>query len=247
MRLLIVPIGKNHKPIEEEIIELETNSEESISKALLSVMKGKRYSIEIYKNLKDFLVLHIDIETGVSFYVENKQEHKYVFEKHPYEDAIDLIKIYIAPNGSEKLKQIFVNHKEKLKRLEKERYDKWKIEYHINQKKERKNNIIKYSILFIILGVFSSIVYLIFIDELRFIGRKTITKKGVITKTDFHHIGSGYYMQTVKYKFVYNDIFYSDDFEAGKLLGKQYVGDSVLIKFRETNPTVSKYIKTIYE
>lgn len=247
MRLIIIPIDKNFEAEEEGIVEIETNSEEEIIQTLSSIIKGKSYSIETYKNLNDFLIFHIDIEKGVSFYLKDKQEYKYMFNDSAYENTINFIKTYVQPGGSQILKQLFLKHNEKIKKKEKEKFNTWKVKYQNNLKKEKKKNTIKYALFFTVFGVISFIIYLVFINELRFIGRENMYKNGVIINTQFRHMGSGYYTQTVFYEFTYQGKKYSNSFEAGKRLGKQFEGDSIMVKFRKSNPEISKYIKTIYE
>jgi hypothetical protein len=84
--------------------------------------------------------------------------------------------------------------------------------------------------------------YLWYVDELQFIGQKTQLTKAQITKTRFHHIGRGYYMQNVVYEFTYKNKKYIGEFEAGKIMGKRNIGEYVQIKFSTYNPDHSKLI-----
>jgi hypothetical protein len=102
------------------------------------------------------------------------------------------------------------------------------------------NKRVFYTIIVFIALLFTS--YLWYVDELQFIGQKTQLTKAQITKTRFHHIGRGYYMQTVNYEFEYNNKKYTGEFEVGKIMGKRDVGEHIQIKFSTYNPNHSKLI-----
>lgn len=246
MRLLIIPRDANAAPIEDEIIELETTSEIELSKKLYALMKGRMYSIEVYKNLKDFAIFNIGEEEAIAFYIENKNELKLEFTKNGYEEIVQLIKTYIKPNGSSLLKTIFINQKEIEDKIKKENYDRWKAKYEVQRVKDKKLNLLKYSLFGVILVLIFYTVYLLKNDELRFIGRENLEKKAVIVNTYFYPTAGGYY-QKVFYEFKHNNKTYKAMFTANKFIGKQFNGDSVMVKFRKNNPNVSKYLYTVYE
>lgn len=84
--------------------------------------------------------------------------------------------------------------------------------------------------------------YLWYTDELQFIGQNTHLTKAKVTETSLHHIGKGYYMQTVQYEFEFDKKKYHSEFEVGKILGKQKPDDFIQIKFSTYNPNRSKVI-----
>lgn len=112
--------------------------------------------------------------------------------------------------------------------------------------KEKKNGILRFISALAIAGLIFYVIHLLYTDELRFIGRNNVVKKGVIIETKFYRAKGGY-KQRVRYEFEYKNIEYRGIFRVGEIIGEQYVGDSVLIKFRASDPTISKWVKTIYE
>ena len=53
--------------------------------------------------------------------------------------------------------------------------------------------------------------------------------------------------QKVTYEFKFNDIYYTNTFNAGRLEGKHSIGDTILVKFTTKNPTISRRLKTLNE
>lgn len=247
MRLIIIPYDENFEIKENEIIEIETISEDQINRTLLSLMEGKYYTVEIYKNINDLCVFNIGANEGRILLFENREQFELKVGSDIFDVSIDTIKKYIKPEGHKFVKHLITTQNEIHELIKKERNEEWKKNYTVKSKIESKRNTIKSVSMVVIIIIFLTALYLFWVDELRFIGRENIEKKGVITKATFHHIGSGYYMQTVLYKFEHNNLEYFGEFEAGKRIGKQFEGDSILIKFRKSDPKVSKYIRTTYE
>ncbi len=57
-----------------------------------------------------------------------------------------------------------------------------------------------------------------------------------------YHWGKGFYFQKVTYAFEFEGETYQGQFKAGKLKGKQFVGDFIKVKFAKNNPKKSKLI-----
>ncbi len=130
--------------------------------------------------------------------------------------------------------------------MEKKNYARWKRQYSIARKKERKTTITKNIIAILCCFLIFYVISLFWNDEIRFWGRKTEINKGVITHTEFKFSGGarGYY-QKVTYQFIYKQKIYKTYFWANKFVDKQFVGDSIYIKFEVNNPNNSKYLSTI--
>ena len=243
MRLIILPFDDELKLIESDVLEIESSNSLDIKNKLQYIMKGKLYQIEVYKNLQDSIFIQLeDIGANGSFNYE-KIRHKIEFENSPYEKVIELIKNYIEDSGSEKLNTEFLAKEEERKKIEKEKYKNWKKDYDVKLKSEKKGNT-KFLILFLLgLSFLFSLLYLWWIDELRFIGRTNIEKKGIITYTKFFPVGTGH-KQKVTYKYTFNNKLYKNNFIADRFTGKKNEGDSIKIKFRESNPSI---VKTIHK
>jgi hypothetical protein len=136
------------------------------------------------------------------------------------------------------------SNKPKFKELSDADYKIWKENYLIEKKNENRKSIIRISIVLFISGLIFTSTYLWSTDELQFIGQETEYCKAKVIKTNMHHIGRGFYMQTVKYEYAYNGQKYLDEFEVGIITGKQQIGGVIKIKVSKSFPHLSKYIET---
>ena len=59
-------------------------------------------------------------------------------------------------------------------------------------------------------------------------------KKGIITNTEFFPVAGGY-KQKVIYQYKFKNEIYENTFIADKFTGKKVIGDSIKIKFKESN------------
>lgn len=132
------------------------------------------------------------------------------------------------------------NNDEDLKKLL-----EWRREFNINRKKEKsikKRNIALTFLILICILIFG---YFWFTGELKFIGHPVNYATAKVVNTKMHHIGRGNYMQTVTYKFEYENKIYTSTFEVGQGIGKQENGNLLKVKFSTSNPNVSKFINVI--
>ena len=74
---------------------------------------------------------------------------------------------------------------------------------------------------------------------MQFIGRATQEKMGVIKEAEFYKESGKFVFQYVVYEFEFEGKTYEGRFKANKFTGRFYVGDSILIKFRESAPNYS--------
>lgn len=244
MRLLILPFDDKFQVIESDIYELESSSKEEVLKSLNLVIKGKSYQIEVYKNIHDSLFFQLDEEILISAFNYNKKEYHKGVNISAYETMIEIINIYLSENGSQMIRDDFQKEEEIRKTKEKEKYEKWKEKYILTQERDKKTNIKKVGIALgatLILFLFGK---LIWDDELRFIGRQTEIKKGVITEIRLMPVRGNKYYQRVTYEFTFDGKTYKNYFTADKYTGMQYEQDSVLIKFDTNNPDRSKFISS---
>ena len=117
-------------------------------------------------------------------------------------------------------KQILSN-KPKFKELSPADFNIWKENYRAEKRIENRKSIIRSSIALVISGLIFTTIYLWWTEDLQFIAQETEYCKAKVIKTNMHHIGRGFYMQTVKYEYVYNGQKYLDEFEVGKITGKE--------------------------
>ena len=77
------------------------------------------------------------------------------------------------------------------------------------------------------------------------------TTTAYVKKADPLHQGRGYYKLKINYEYSYKGNQYQNSFDHG--LGKIYnkrafeIGDSILIKFLESDPNESKFVKITYD
>ena len=77
------------------------------------------------------------------------------------------------------------------------------------------------------------------------------TTSAYVHKADALHQGRGYYKLKINYEFNYNGNQYQNSFSHD--LGRPYnkkaydIGDSLLIKFLESDPNESKFVKITYD
>ncbi len=242
MRLLIIPFDENLQPIESDIFELESSSKEEIISTLKMVMKDKPYHVEVYKNITNSFITQFGNNSSIAFLNYNKTNYEEKFHDSPYEKSMSLIHSYIEDNGAERLKEFFIKEEKKRKKTEKEKYEKWKKEYDVSHKKEKKSNFKLIALSLVVVSFLFFLGYLIWNDEFRFIGRKTEVKKAVITRIGLMKVPSGGYYQRVTYEFSFNEKRYVNYFTADKFTGMQSQGDTIHVKFRVSNPEDSKRV-----
>jgi hypothetical protein len=244
MRLIIIPFDDKMNAIDSETLELANCTKKEIKEQLKAVMKGKLYQIEIYKSLNDSLFIQLDsdsISSTIIFLNYNKKEYTEEVKEHGYENAMTTINEYLEEDGGERVSRYFTEKEEERKRLEKEKFEKWKKTYDPNV--DRRDKIpYKWLVLVIIaISLFSYTVYLMWSGEIRFIGKSTQETKAVVTQVKLVPVKGGYY-QRVTYEFIIDNKTYKNYYTADKFIGIQHKGDSILVKFDLKNPSISKYI-----
>lgn len=224
----------------EESLEFESISSADIGSIFKEhIKRNKAYHLDLFNTIDDSLYIVFDSDSIDIFHQFQKKERTVKFTENPYGTAMSIVEKYLEIDGTEKITSFINNKKLENKKLEKERFEKWKKQYTPTNKKERKANIKRTIIILVTIGVLFLFGKLIWDDELRFIGRKTDVKKGVITKIGLKHAQGGGYYQRVTYEFIFNGKKYINYFTANKFTGVQYENDTILVKFELNN---SKYI-----
>ncbi len=241
MEVLIIPFKGNFEiPIDDKILELVVEDAEDVRRILLKhVIKGNAYHVQIFKSLQDLFHVIIGPNEVTAYYGDDIDNE---IQLESYEEAVTLILDYSSSNGTQLLKDIIHKKQVKKEELEKARFESWKKQYKIQQEEDKKTYRKRSIIVWAAIVLISLVIYLAWTDELRFVGRETNTTEALVVKTKFYHWGRGYYKQKVVYQFKYRDKTYEGSFNAGKRIGIQEEGNLVKIKFRTSDPNVSKRI-----
>ncbi|MFK8061485.1 MAG: hypothetical protein AB8B78_15540 [Polaribacter sp.] len=239
MRIIIIPFDDDLKVIETDILEIESEDLEKITNSFNYVMKDKPYHIEVYKSLQDSLFIQLGNVAAFGNFQYKKNNYKLEYNESPYESVTNLFKNYILTDGGENLKKEIKEREAEKKRIEKEKYKIWKIDYDNKQKKESKNKY-KFIIYFIILiAFFTYFIHLLINDELRFIGRENIETKALVIDAKLYPV-RGKYFQKVTYLYTFENEEFKSYFKATRFTGKKKIGDSIKIKFRKSDPSIVK-------
>jgi len=121
-------------------------------------------------------------------------------------------------------------------------YEEWKKSYLAEKAKEKRQGFKRVMLTVAIMTSLFVSGYYLYSGEWKFIGQRTDFARATIVSTYMHHIGKGYYMQTVVYEFQHEGIKYSGTFEAGKRVGKRKVGETIKVKYSLMNPNRSLYV-----
>lgn len=109
----------------------------------------------------------------------------------------------------------------------------------ITKAQNRKDSLRNYSI-GILLTVMLFLSYKFIKGDFKFLFRETATTTATIVETKMHHIGRGFYRQTVNYSFPVGDTVYFGTFEAGRIKGKQQVGWEITVRYALNNPEINE-------
>lgn len=244
MRFILIPFDDKMNAVDSETLEIASSTKEEIKNHLKTVMKGKLYQIEIYKNLEDSLFIQLDSDDlgTIVFLNYNKSEYTEEITDNGYETVMTIISDYLEEDGGKRISSYFIERKEERKRIEKEKFEKWKKTY--DPKTDRIDKIHYKKLALLVAGIFllGYTIYLMWSGEIRFIGKDTEHTKAVITKIKLVPVRGGYH-QRVTYKFTINGNVFKNYFTADKFTGMQYVGDSIPIKFVVNDPTISKFLQ----
>ncbi|MEN8187401.1 MAG: hypothetical protein ABFR05_09755 [Bacteroidota bacterium] len=126
--------------------------------------------------------------------------------------------------------------------MEKEKFEKWKAEYEIQQEKERYKFLKPIIVTFLLSGVLAIMGYYLYTGEYRFIGQKTIIIEAEIIETNMFHMGKGYYLHNLKYEYEFQNEKFQDYKKMGKKYGRMEKGDLIKIKISTKHPERNKYI-----
>ena len=229
----------------EKIISRNTSAIE-IKNTMASINWDLFHQVILSRSEKNWIEVGGNLnEDGLSCVYEENDE-VFVINNPPtsVKQMTEILISYFNDDNKFKDNYKFTGDKEESinKKLSDEKFEAWKKDFEIQAKKDKVNDCRKILIAFLLLLSFCAIGYYWYIGELKFLGQKTEVTKAEIIKTQMHHIGRGYYMQTVTYEFEYNNNKYKGTFEAGKRFGIQEVGRFIRVKFSISNPKRSLVI-----
>ena len=242
MRLLIIPFDDDLKPIESDVFELETQSKEEVLSNLKQLMKDRPYQVEVYKNINEQFMVQMGNVATMAYLYQDKKQFSEQFDKDPFETAIEMISVYLEEDGGDQILQKIKAVKSKRKAEEKLKYEQWKVNYAETQKLEKKSTKKRGIVAVLVIVVIFIFAYLVWTDELRFIGRETKTVNAEITRAKAHMRGGRALNQRVTYEFTHEGTVYKGYFWSNTSTGWQEVGDYIPVKYRTGSPTVSKII-----
>ncbi len=253
MDLIYVEITPGGSNDENKIVEL---TEEKI-KNIVDNIDWNRFHVISLGNAEQWVDVSGSINDGLAWtYCERKGEDLYFSEKFP-ENTAEIKEFLLSHfnNDDNFLAKYELSKSERLQRpgildgrqsivreVDPIKYKKWKERFEEGRRKQ-KSIFIKRAVLAVLVLIVSTITaYYGYKGDLKFFGQRTEMTKAEIIKTQMHHIGNGYYMQTVVYEFEYEGEKYLGSFEAGKYLGMQEVGGLVKVKFALNNPNRSRMV-----
>jgi hypothetical protein len=123
-------------------------------------------------------------------------------------------------------------------------YDQWKMNYEAKKKKDKKNHLKAIGIAFIVISFVSYFLYLLYSDNLQFVGHTIEETEAIVIDTEVIRAYRGR-KQLVTYQFTFNEEIFRGNFIV--LLGSNRlnVDDRVKIKFASDDPTISEKIATL--
>lgn len=231
-----------------EVLKQKGVSIEIVKEIMMGLDWDKFHQVVLSRSKQDWIEVGGNLgEDGLAAVYQEKVEI-FVTDEAPasVEQMIDIVVSYIKDDGVFKAKYKFSGESDTSEKDEepKQDFNKWNDEFKIKRKKTRLILVKRWFLLSFAVLVLGFVAYNWYTGELQFIGQKTEFTKARVVKTHMHHIGRGYYKQTVTYEFEYNEAVYLSTFEAGKREGRHSIGDVVKIKFSINDPSRSIRVGT---
>lgn len=238
MNLLILPYEDDFEKPLDSIKYSSLSSMEAKRVISREIFPGKAYHISILKenNIECHIILDgdrssifktiLDLGTGDEIKTDERE-------------AFSIALQFIEKNGAKLLTQIIDQKKEEKRIQDQKNLEGWKIRYKEEQKKEKKSFYLRGLLVIGVIAIIWTITSLIWTGEMQFVGRATQEKTGVIKEAEFYKESGKFVFQYVVYEFEFEGKTYEGRFKANKFTGRFYVGDSILIKFRESDPNYS--------
>ncbi|MCL6273844.1 hypothetical protein M3P19_07485 [Muricauda sp. 2012CJ35-5] len=115
-------------------------------------------------------------------------------------------------------------------------YKNWKSRFEASRKAEKKKNIIIFCFTILIFTA----TYLWWIDELKFVGRRTALIPAVVKEEHMVHFVRSYYYQEATFEYEYQGDTFNASFDIWKNRFFVQVGDTLLLKIAVGNPSISE-------
>lgn len=238
MDILIIPFEDDfEKPLD----SIEYSSLSSLeARRIISkeILPSKAYHISILKDN--------NIECNVIIDGERSSVFRSIINlgtgdeiKTDEQEALAIALQFIKKNGVDLLAQIIDQKKEEKRIQDQKNLEAWKIRYKEEQKKDKKSFYLRGLLVVGVIAIIWTITSLIWTGEMQFVGRATQEKMGIIKEAEFYRESGKFVFQYVVYEFEFEGKTYEGRFKANKFTGRFYVGDSILIKFRESDPNYS--------
>lgn len=124
-----------------------------------------------------------------------------------------------------------------------QRYNKWKSDYLLRHKREKKIYLLKLCVGVIVLAL----LYCWYTDRLTFFAQPTDLTKGIVTKTQPRRIspkaGMMSYIQNATYSYEIKGKLYEEDFYPTKSIGRLHEGDTLNVQYSLFFNGLSKVVK----
>ncbi len=219
----------------------ENPNESEISKLLNSLSWDDFNSVRLQQDSDNWIDVSGNMgKDGLSI-VSEENGFAYVSYKAPesISQLDEALKLYL--NNDPSFKKWFKDDNAQTKITNKISYELWREQFKEQQKAKKKN--LKYAILaaVILVGSIGTFLYLLFSDELKFIGHDTTEITAIVIKMEVIPAYRGF-RQSVKYSFTYDEESFIGYFIAGRSETKYSERDKVIIKIATDDPTISKKI-----
>ncbi len=241
MDILILPFEDDFETPLEIIEHNSVSSAEAKRIISKEVIPSRSYHISIFKDSNHECYVILDCHRSSIFRTKFDLGTEDVIETNS-EEALSIALQFTQRNGVELLDH-FVQKKKEEKKIEDDRKLKeWRARYKVQQKKNKKSFYKRLGIVLGTIAIIWTITSLIWTREIEFIGRNTHKKMAVIKEAEFYKESGKFVFQYIVYEFYYEGKKYEGRFKANRFTGRFYVGDSLLIKFRESDPNYSKRV-----
>ena len=226
-----------------EVVEFESDSTEKILTTLKGIDFVDPFYLIMYKE-EVFMTLDYDGEFCLLEFINRTNE---VFQdmkinRENSSSVRQILKHFVTENDSFITAKSFRDHKDEQVRIEKEKYNNWKVKYDKQRKNRRFYYLKPLAIAILITLTIVVVAYYSLTGEYKFIGQNTEFVRAEIVKIEIVRFGGRYYYQRIFYNYKFNSMNYQDSAIIDKRIGKRKIGDIIQIKFSVSYPERSKVL-----
>lgn len=218
----------------------EIASEEDISGLLNSLDWLDFNSVTLEKDSKNWMGVSGNlVRDGLAIvFEENGVQHVSDNAPKTIEELEKALKLFLK-NDPEFKRYGFVSSQKAEVSTSETGHELWKVRFEALEKSEKRRHWFNVVVAILIVTGLGSILPLWFIDELKFLGRKTDHATAVVTEVTSRYLKGGF-VNVVGYEFDFSDSVYVGHFWETATTGSYQKGDVIRIKFAVNNPSRSK-------